>query len=89
MITAQQSRDYSADCLTLGIKPNRSVQRSTVLLAMSRSWIALANQKGIGTTPLSSGKTNRAPQWRLRSNSASPTPMTAGIRHAANVLPPP
>jgi hypothetical protein len=45
MITAQQSRDYSADCLTLGTKPNLSVQRGTVLRAMSRSWIALANQK--------------------------------------------
>ena len=45
MITAQQCRDYSANCLTLGTKPNLSVQRGTVLLAMARSWTALANQR--------------------------------------------
>jgi hypothetical protein len=29
----------------LGTKPNLSVQRGTILLAMSRSWTALANQR--------------------------------------------
>jgi hypothetical protein len=46
MIAAQQCGDNSADCVTLGTNSNLSIQRGTVLLAMSRSWIALANQKG-------------------------------------------
>jgi hypothetical protein len=45
MISAQQCRDYAASCVMLATKPNLSVQRSTILLAMSRSWTALANQQ--------------------------------------------
>lgn len=45
MISGQQCRTYSAACVALGMSTNISVQRATVLLAMSRSWTTLATQK--------------------------------------------
>jgi hypothetical protein len=45
MIGAQQSRAYSNDCVTLGQAPAISIQRATILMAMSRSWTGLANQR--------------------------------------------
>jgi hypothetical protein len=45
MINSQQCRDYSVDCLTKGTKPDLSIQLSTILLAMARSWTTLANQR--------------------------------------------
>jgi hypothetical protein len=44
MISAQQCRTYSAQCAALGKAPDVSAQRATILLAMSRTWSALANQ---------------------------------------------
>jgi hypothetical protein len=45
MLNAQGCRDFAATCLTLGAKPNLSVQRVTILTAMARSWTTLANQR--------------------------------------------
>jgi hypothetical protein len=44
MISGQECRTYSADCETLGTNLAISMQRATILLAMSRSWTALATQ---------------------------------------------
>jgi hypothetical protein len=44
MIAATQCREASADCVMLRSGADISVQRATILLAMSRNWIALANQ---------------------------------------------
>lgn len=45
MISGQQCRIYSAACVALGMSADISIQRATILLAMSRSWTALATQK--------------------------------------------
>ncbi|MEA2660172.1 MAG: hypothetical protein QOF64_2967 [Candidatus Binatota bacterium] len=45
MISAEQCRAYSAQCALLGRASDISAQRATILLAMSRTWVALANQK--------------------------------------------
>jgi hypothetical protein len=45
MISAEQCRAYSAQCAVLGRASDISAQRATILLAMSRTWVALANQK--------------------------------------------
>ena len=45
MISGQECRTYSADCETLGTNLAISIQRATILLAMSRSWSALATQR--------------------------------------------
>jgi hypothetical protein len=45
MISAEQCRTHSAACVTLGLAADASIQRATVLLAMSRSWISLGDQK--------------------------------------------
>jgi hypothetical protein len=44
MITAAQCRTYATDCQYRGIAAGISIRRATALLAMSRSWSALANQ---------------------------------------------
>jgi hypothetical protein len=44
VITAQQCRAFAANCVTLGADTHISMQRATILLAMSRSWTNLANQ---------------------------------------------
>lgn len=44
MIGAPQCREASAECMTRGSGADISVQRATILLAMSRNWLALANQ---------------------------------------------
>jgi hypothetical protein len=44
MITAAQCRTYATDCHARRIAAGISIRRSTALLAMSRSWSALANQ---------------------------------------------
>jgi hypothetical protein len=44
MITAAQCRTYATDCHARGTAAGVSIRRSTALLAMSRSWSALANQ---------------------------------------------
>ena len=44
MISAEQCRAESATCLELGQKAEISIRRATVLIGMSRSWSALANQ---------------------------------------------
>ena len=44
MLTAQQCRAFASNCVTLGADTNLSMQRATILLAMSRSWTTLANQ---------------------------------------------
>jgi hypothetical protein len=44
MLTAQQCRAFASNCVTLGADTNISIQRATILLAMSRSWTSLANQ---------------------------------------------
>jgi hypothetical protein len=35
----------AADCVALGLKAQLSIQRATILLAMSRSWTTLGWQK--------------------------------------------
>jgi len=44
MISGQECRTYSADCEMLGRNLAISIQRATILLAMSRSGSALATQ---------------------------------------------
>ena len=44
MISTELCRVYSADCVTQRMEANISVQRATMLMAMSRSWATLANQ---------------------------------------------
>jgi hypothetical protein len=44
MLTASECRTHSEICARLGTKNNISVQRAAILLAMSRSWTALAGQ---------------------------------------------
>jgi hypothetical protein len=43
MISAQQCRVCSADCAARGQGAGVSIQRATILLAMSRCWTTLAN----------------------------------------------
>jgi hypothetical protein len=45
LITAARCKTYARECRRLGTATDISVQRVTVLMAMSRSWTALANQK--------------------------------------------
>jgi hypothetical protein len=45
MITASECRAHSAQCMLMGRAPDISIQRATILLAMSRTWTALANQR--------------------------------------------
>lgn len=44
MITAPQCRTYAMEWQLLGMRTEISVQRATILVAMSRSWTTLANQ---------------------------------------------
>jgi hypothetical protein len=44
VIDAKQCRDFSAECMTLGLDASISIQRASVLLAMSRCWATLGNQ---------------------------------------------
>lgn len=44
MITAAQCRTYATDCQGRGMAAGISIRRASALLAMSRSWSALANQ---------------------------------------------
>ncbi len=44
MIDAKECRDVSAECLALGMDAGISIQRATILLAMSRCWATLGNQ---------------------------------------------
>jgi hypothetical protein len=43
-ISARECRTYSAQCVTLGMEPNLSLQRAAILLAIGRTLIALASQ---------------------------------------------
>jgi hypothetical protein len=45
MISIEQCRIYSSECEQLGKVDNTSIQRATILFAMSRTWTALANQR--------------------------------------------
>jgi len=45
MISTSQCRINAAECQRLGMVFDISIQRATALLAMSRSWTALAGQK--------------------------------------------
>jgi hypothetical protein len=44
MIVALQCKIYATDCQQLGLAGDISMQRATILMAMSRSWTTLANQ---------------------------------------------
>ena len=44
MPTAEECRAYAAHHKRLGANPKNSARRTTVLLSISKSWIALANQ---------------------------------------------
>ena len=44
MIATVECRAYATECQDLGSTAGISIQRATVLMAMSRSWTALANQ---------------------------------------------
>ncbi len=44
MVTAQQCTAHSMECKVLSGGRNVSIQRATVLMAMARSWLGLANQ---------------------------------------------
>jgi hypothetical protein len=44
MLSAEECRTHSRDCIKLGKEPNVSKQRATILFAMSRSWAGLAGQ---------------------------------------------
>ncbi len=44
MISAQDCRVYSADCVTQRMEANTSVECATMLMAMARNWATLANQ---------------------------------------------
>jgi hypothetical protein len=41
-ISSQECRSYCAQCMTLGMEPNLSLQRAAILSEMG--WTALANQ---------------------------------------------
>jgi hypothetical protein len=44
MISVSQCKTYASECQHLGMVSDISIQRGTALLAMSRSWSALASQ---------------------------------------------
>jgi hypothetical protein len=44
MLTSPQCRIHAMDCQQLGLAADISIQRATILMAMSRSWTTLANQ---------------------------------------------
>jgi hypothetical protein len=44
MLTSPQCKIYATDCQQLGLATDISMQRATILMAMSRSWTTLANQ---------------------------------------------
>ena len=44
MLTSPQCKAYATDCQQLGSAAEISIQRATILMAMSRSWTTLANQ---------------------------------------------
>jgi hypothetical protein len=44
MLKAEERRAYSEDCIRLGREPNISLQRATMLSAMSKNWTGLAGQ---------------------------------------------
>jgi hypothetical protein len=44
MISTTQCKTYAAECQQLGTVSDISIPRATALLAMSRSWTALASQ---------------------------------------------
>jgi hypothetical protein len=44
VLTSSQCKIYATDCQQLGLTAEISIQRATILMAMSRSWTTLANQ---------------------------------------------
>jgi hypothetical protein len=44
VLTSSQCKIYATDCQQLGLAGDISMQRATILMAMSRSWTTLANQ---------------------------------------------
>jgi hypothetical protein len=44
MVTAERCSTHSKECLTIGITPEISVRRATILTAISRTWATLAIQ---------------------------------------------
>ena len=44
MLSAEQCKEFAANCARLGMQPNISVRRADILMAMSRSWTTLATQ---------------------------------------------
>jgi hypothetical protein len=44
MVSIEQCRIYSSECEQLGKVADTSIQRATILFAMSRTWTILANQ---------------------------------------------
>ena len=44
MLTSPQCKAYATHCQQLGSAAEISIQRATILMAMSRSWTTLANQ---------------------------------------------
>lgn len=44
MVSAQQCREHSTECVALGKDPDISISRSNLLLAISRDWLALASK---------------------------------------------
>jgi hypothetical protein len=42
VVSAQQCREHSAECVALANDPDISIARSNLLLAISREWLALA-----------------------------------------------
>jgi hypothetical protein len=44
VVSAQQCRENSTECVTLANDPDISIPRSNILLAISRDWRALATK---------------------------------------------
>ena len=44
MVSADQCREHSAECVALANDPDISIPRSNLLLAISRDWLALATK---------------------------------------------
>jgi hypothetical protein len=44
VISANECREYAAECRRLATAPNISIQRAAILLALARSWDELASQ---------------------------------------------
>jgi hypothetical protein len=44
VISANECREYAAECRHLATAPNVSIQRAAILLALAQSWDELARQ---------------------------------------------